>query len=73
MQSDFIVAFECGERQVFFRLWEEHVPPQLRESDPTAQHLECNISAYFAVYPIRTGVGCSIVVPLHFTQCAGVL
>ncbi len=51
------MAFECGEREVFFQLWAEHVPPQLRSEDPMAQYLECNVSAYFAIYPIKTGVG----------------
>ncbi|XP_064385078.1 lisH domain-containing protein ARMC9-like isoform X1 [Halichondria panicea] len=57
LQSEFVVAFECGERQVFFQLWAEHVPARLRDGDPTAQHLECSVSAYFAVYPLRTGTG----------------
>ena len=55
-QAELLTAFECGEREVFCQLWEEHVPAHLRSRDPTCQHLECSVNVYFAVYPIRTGV-----------------
>ena len=55
-QAELLTAFECGEREAFCQLWEEHVPAHLRSRDPTCQHLECSINVYFAVYPIRTGV-----------------
>jgi len=32
------------------------VPSTVRSSNVLCQHLECNISVYFAVFPIRTGV-----------------
>jgi len=56
LQSDFLMAFECGERSAFFDLWDRHVPTELRGGDPTCQSLEFNISVYFAVYPTRIGV-----------------
>ena len=55
-QAELLTAFECGEREAFCQLWEEHVPAHLRSRDPTCQHLECSVNVYFAVYPIRTGV-----------------
>ena len=55
-QAELLTAFECGEREAFCQLWEEHVPAQLRSRDLTCQHLECSVNVYFAVYPIRTGV-----------------
>ena len=61
------MAFECGEREVFFQLWEEHVPPRLRSGDPMAQHLEFSVSAYFAVYPIRTGVRYCDLVHMYYS------
>ncbi len=62
------MAFECGEREVFLQLWEEYIPSQVRKEDPTAQYLECNISAYFAVYPIRTGVSVHTLTLTHYTH-----
>lgn len=56
LQPEFLEAFECGERHAFFDLWHEHIPSSVQSSDPKCQHLECSISAYFAVYPLRTGV-----------------
>ena len=56
MQSELLEAFECGEHQVFFEMWNEHVPQSVQSESVVCQHLECSISAYFAVYPIRTGV-----------------
>ena len=32
------------------------MPQATLERDPTCQNLEFNLSVYFAVYPIRTGV-----------------
>ena len=55
-QAELLTAFECGEREAFSQLWEEHVPAHLRTGDPTCQHLECSVNVYFAVYPIKTGV-----------------
>ena len=50
------MAFECGERSVFFELWDRHVSTELRGGDPTCQSLEFSASVYFAVYPSRMGV-----------------
>ena len=50
------MAFECGERSVFFELWDRHVSKELRGGDPTCQSLEFSASVYFAVYPSRMGV-----------------
>ena len=55
-QSDFLVAFECGERPAFFELWDLHIPSAIRSTDPTCQHLEFTISVHFATYPLRKGV-----------------
>ena len=55
-QREFIVAFECGERAVFFELWNQNVPQVTLERDPTCQDLEFQLSVYFAIYPIKTGV-----------------
>lgn len=56
MQQDFLESFEGGEGHAFFELWNEHIPSSVQSRDLTCQHLECNLSAYFAVYPLRTGV-----------------
>ncbi|CAI8031354.1 LisH domain-containing protein ARMC9 [Geodia barretti] len=57
LQRDFIVAFECGKRETFFKLWNGNVPQETLERDQTCQNLEFNLSVYFAIYPIRTGTG----------------
>lgn len=57
LHSDFLVAFECGERHAFFELWDSHIPSALRSTDPTCQHLEFTISVHFATYPLRKGAG----------------
>ena len=62
LQPEFLEAFDGGEGRAFFELWNEHVPSFVRSSNSTSHHLECNISAYFAVYPIRTGVREGIVI-----------
>ena len=56
LQSEFLVAFECGERSAFFELWDKHVSTELRGGDPMCQNLEFSTSVYFAVYPSRMGV-----------------
>ncbi len=56
-KEEFLELLDGGERHAFFQLWEEHVPGSMRTSNGLCQHLECNISVYFAIFPIRTGVG----------------
>lgn len=57
VHPEFLEAFEGGERQAFFELWNEHIPSPIQSSSSTCQHLECSIIAYFAVYPLHTGIG----------------
>ena len=64
-QSEFLVAFECGERAAFFNLWNRNVPQAMLERDPTCQNLEFTLSVYFAIYPIRTGVSVTPTHPTH--------
>ena len=56
MQPEFLNTLECGEGPAFIELWNTNIPARIRTHDVLCQHLECNIRAYFAVYPLRTGV-----------------
>ncbi|XP_069473663.1 lisH domain-containing protein ARMC9 isoform X3 [Ambystoma mexicanum] len=57
LQKDLITSFEDGDRKVFFELWKEHIPPEIRDSDPLAQKLEFYLHIHFAIYPLKHGVG----------------
>lgn len=52
-------AFDHGDRVTFFDLWDQYLPAQLKSGDPTSQSLEFNASVYFAVYPLKAGIGSS--------------
>lgn len=47
--------FHIGERKQFFELWNEFVPPNVRDSDSVAQKLEFYLNIYFATSPVRKG------------------
>ena len=51
-----MVAFDCGEREAFFDVWEELVPAEVRSSDVTARDLEFSLCVYFALYPMKCKV-----------------
>ncbi|XP_069068960.1 lisH domain-containing protein ARMC9 [Pleurodeles waltl] len=57
IQKDLITAFEDGDRKVFFELWEEHIPQEIRDGDPLAQKLEFYLHIHFAIYPLKHGMG----------------
>ena len=60
-------------REDFFRLWEKHIPVQVRRNDPEAQTTEFYLQIYFAVYPTlpeaqRHGPAANRNTPLHATM-----
>ncbi|XP_078523904.1 lisH domain-containing protein ARMC9 [Lissotriton helveticus] len=57
IQKDLITAFEDGDRKVFFELWEEHIPQEIRDGDHLAQKLEFYLHIHFAIYPLKHGKG----------------
>nr|XP_039262549.1 lisH domain-containing protein ARMC9-like [Styela clava] len=52
-QNNILLEFDAGQYQPFWKLWEDHVPTDIRTKDYTCQRLEFYIQIHFAVYPIR--------------------
>lgn len=46
--------FDDGNRAEFLRLWSEHVPSTVIDSDPSLKSLEFLIYAHFAIYYLRS-------------------
>ncbi|CAH1773074.1 unnamed protein product [Owenia fusiformis] len=55
LQNELVQLFQYGERDKFFKLWDEHLSEELRNSDSTAQKLEFYLNIYFAIYPYKMG------------------
>jgi hypothetical protein len=50
-----------GNRVDFFRLWSEHIPSNVIDSDPSLKSLEFLIYAHFAIYYLRTNCSNKVV------------
>ncbi|XP_009881649.1 PREDICTED: lisH domain-containing protein ARMC9 [Charadrius vociferus] len=57
VQKDLLTAFENGEQEVFFQLWEEHVSSSVRDNEPVAQKLEFYLHVHFAIYLLKHSMG----------------
>uniref|UniRef100_H3AF96 LisH domain-containing protein ARMC9 n=1 Tax=Latimeria chalumnae TaxID=7897 RepID=H3AF96_LATCH len=57
IQKDLITAFEDGDLKVFFELWEEHIPPAVRDNEPQAQKLEFYLRIHFTIFPLKHSIG----------------
>ncbi|XP_075862150.1 lisH domain-containing protein ARMC9 isoform X2 [Microcebus murinus] len=57
IQKDLVTAFDSGDQQVFFNLWEEHVPSSIRDGDSLAQKLEFYLHIHFAIYLLKHSIG----------------
>ncbi|XP_038673122.1 lisH domain-containing protein ARMC9 isoform X1 [Scyliorhinus canicula] len=53
IQEDLLQAFEDGNRKVFFKLWEQHISPQVREDEQLPQKLEFYLHVHFAIFPLK--------------------
>jgi len=49
--------FHNGKRKKFFELWNEHLPPTVKDTDSVAQKIAFYLNIYFAIYPIKFGKG----------------
>ncbi|KAJ3411667.1 LisH domain-containing protein armc9 [Chytridiales sp. JEL 0842] len=56
VKNRFLLFFKDGDRQGFFRLWDEVFPHAVRQRDALYQRLEFQLSIYFAVFPIHPNV-----------------
>jgi hypothetical protein len=45
-----------GNREEFFRLWLEHIPSNIIDSDPSLKSLEFLLYAHFAIYYLRSNI-----------------
>ncbi|XP_053162937.1 lisH domain-containing protein ARMC9 isoform X1 [Hemicordylus capensis] len=55
--QDLLMAFTDGDQDVFFELWEEHVPPSIRDNEAVAQKLEFYLHIHFAIFLLKHTVG----------------
>ncbi|KAL2089781.1 hypothetical protein ACEWY4_014469 [Coilia grayii] len=53
IQKDLISSFEDGDYKVFFELWNDGIPVDVRDSHPTAQKLEFYLHIHFTIYPLK--------------------
>jgi hypothetical protein len=53
--DELMEAFELGEREAFFEIWDKMLPEEAQSKDPVTLNLEFNISLYFAVYGYCSG------------------
>ncbi|MBN3321431.1 ARMC9 protein, partial [Atractosteus spatula] len=57
IQKEMISSFEDGDLKVFFELWNEHIPAQIRDVDLLAQKLEFYLHIHFAIFPLKHILG----------------
>ncbi|XP_048357986.1 lisH domain-containing protein ARMC9 isoform X2 [Sphaerodactylus townsendi] len=56
MIQDLLTSFTDGDQDVFFELWEEHVPPAIRDNEAIAQKLEFYLHIHFAIFLLKRSV-----------------
>ncbi|KAG7274071.1 hypothetical protein CRUP_022456, partial [Coryphaenoides rupestris] len=56
-ERDLLNSFDDGDHKVFFELWREHVPPEVKDADPQALRLEFYLHIHFTIYPLRNHPG----------------
>ncbi|XP_053179167.1 lisH domain-containing protein ARMC9 isoform X2 [Scomber japonicus] len=52
IQSDLLSAFHDGDYKVFFELWAENIPFEVKDNDAEAQSLEFYLHIHFTIYPL---------------------
>ncbi|XP_051873908.1 lisH domain-containing protein ARMC9 isoform X2 [Pristis pectinata] len=57
IQKNLLEAFDDGNRKAFFKLWEHHILPHVRENDQLLQKLEFHLQVHFAIYPLKNTGG----------------
>ncbi|MED6251219.1 LisH domain-containing protein armc9 [Ataeniobius toweri] len=53
IQEDLLSSFNDGDHKVFFELWAENIPSEVKDSDAEAQNLEFYLHIHFTIYPLR--------------------
>ncbi|KAK6320683.1 hypothetical protein J4Q44_G00097900 [Coregonus suidteri] len=57
IQKDLLSSFDDGDFKVFFELWTEYVPSEVRDCDPHAQKLEFYLHVHFTIFPLKIHLG----------------
>ncbi|XP_074490668.1 lisH domain-containing protein ARMC9 isoform X4 [Sebastes fasciatus] len=56
-QRDLLSSFDDGDHKVFFELWTENIPSEIKDTDTEAQSLEFYLHIHFTIYPLRRHPG----------------
>nr|XP_019954026.1 PREDICTED: lisH domain-containing protein ARMC9 isoform X2 [Paralichthys olivaceus] len=56
-QKDLLCSFDDGDHKVFFELWTENIPSEVKDTDAEALSLEFYLHIHFAIYPLRRHPG----------------
>ncbi|XP_029905476.1 lisH domain-containing protein ARMC9 isoform X2 [Myripristis murdjan] len=56
-QKDLLSAFDDGDYKVFFELWTENIPSEVKDTDSQAQRLEFYLHIHFTIHPLRNHPG----------------
>ncbi|XP_041790836.1 lisH domain-containing protein ARMC9 isoform X2 [Chelmon rostratus] len=57
IQKDLLSSFDDGDHKVFFELWADNVPSEVKDTDAEAQSLEFYLHIHFTIYPLRRHPG----------------
>ncbi|XP_049445032.1 lisH domain-containing protein ARMC9 isoform X2 [Epinephelus fuscoguttatus] len=57
IQKDLLSSFVDGDHKVFFELWTENIPSEIKDTDTEAQSLEFYLHIHFTIYPLRRHPG----------------
>uniref|UniRef100_A0A8C3A3U9 LisH domain-containing protein ARMC9 n=1 Tax=Cyclopterus lumpus TaxID=8103 RepID=A0A8C3A3U9_CYCLU len=57
IQKDLLSSFDDGDHKVFFELWTENIPSEIKDTDTEAQSLEFYLHIHFTIYPLRRHPG----------------
>ncbi|KAM7409564.1 hypothetical protein PAMA_001175 [Pampus argenteus] len=57
IQKDLLSSFDDGDHKVFFELWAENIPSEVKDTDAEAQNLEFYLHIHFTIYPLRRHPG----------------
>uniref|UniRef100_A0A3P8RVS6 LisH domain-containing protein ARMC9 n=1 Tax=Amphiprion percula TaxID=161767 RepID=A0A3P8RVS6_AMPPE len=57
IQKDLLSSFDDGDHKVFFELWTENIPSEVKDTDDEALSLEFYLNIHFTIYPLRRHPG----------------
>ncbi|XP_036970765.1 lisH domain-containing protein ARMC9 [Acanthopagrus latus] len=57
IQKDLLSSFDDGDHKVFFELWTDNIPSEVKDTDTEAQSLEFYLHIHFTIFPLRRHPG----------------